>query len=187
MGILFSASRVTVSLSLAIGPDYSIYNVVVRRSPVLRTTSLLPSQPTPVPICTPGSRGAVPCRGHNTRAHTGSELMTLGSWFQKHPSLEWGVIITIAELYDNLQRSANRYEKFAGHCFRSEESVSKMILWAPKHGNKDLADLLWRTLTSSRKTQDGTLTALKQQCMTMECGRSFWIGYTTRLKPLGYI
>ena len=43
--------KVSISFSLAIGPDCSIYNVVVVGSPVLHTTSLLPSQPKPVPIC----------------------------------------------------------------------------------------------------------------------------------------
>ena len=43
--------------SLAIRLDYSIYNVAVGGSPVLPTTSLLPSQSKPVSI-TPGSRGA---------------------------------------------------------------------------------------------------------------------------------
>ena len=46
-----------VSFSLAIEPDYSIYNVAVRGSPVLRTRNLLLFQPKPVPICTPGWRG----------------------------------------------------------------------------------------------------------------------------------
>ena len=44
MGTLFSASRSTISFSLAIGSDYmyTIYNVAVTGSPVLCTTSLLP-------------------------------------------------------------------------------------------------------------------------------------------------
>ena len=51
--------EVPISFSLAIGLDYSNYNVVVVRGlPVLNTTSLLPFQPKPVPICTPGKRGA---------------------------------------------------------------------------------------------------------------------------------
>ena len=56
--ILSVHPEVPISFSLAIGLGYSIYNVVVGGSPVLRTTSLLPSQPKPVPIYTPESRGA---------------------------------------------------------------------------------------------------------------------------------
>ena len=40
--------------------------------------------------------------------------------------------MTNAELYDNLpkisQKTRERRTRFAGHCFRSKESVSKMIL-----------------------------------------------------------
>ena len=46
-----------ISFSLAIGPDFSMDNVAVSGSP-LCTTSLLPSRPRPVPIYTPGMRGA---------------------------------------------------------------------------------------------------------------------------------
>ena len=70
--------EVPISFTL-LGPDYSIYNVVVGGSPVLRTTSLLPSQLKLVPIYTPGSRGAsyskVPCSrtqhagAHRVRTH----------------------------------------------------------------------------------------------------------------------
>ena len=66
MRTLFSASR---GAHLLFTNDWArlhnFYNVVVEGSPVLHTTSLLPSQPEPVPIYTPGSRGAskskVPC------------------------------------------------------------------------------------------------------------------------------
>ena len=50
--------EVPISFSLAIGPDYTIYNVVVGGSPVLHITSLLPFQSKPVPIYTSGLRGA---------------------------------------------------------------------------------------------------------------------------------
>ena len=69
--------EVPISSSLAIGPDYTIHDVVVGGSSVLRITSLLPSQPKLVPIYTPGSRGAA--QGHNTQARTGFEPTTLGS------------------------------------------------------------------------------------------------------------
>ena len=49
--------EVPISFSLVIGPCYSNYNNVVRGSPVLRLTSLLPFQSMPVPIYTHGSRG----------------------------------------------------------------------------------------------------------------------------------
>ena len=59
VGTLFSASRgAHILFTSDWAKLYSIYNVAVRGSPVLRTTSLLPSQPKPVPIYTPGSRGA---------------------------------------------------------------------------------------------------------------------------------
>ena len=53
VGTLFSASEGT----------HLLYNVAVRRSPVLRTTSLLPSQPKPVPIIHLGreEQVKVPC------------------------------------------------------------------------------------------------------------------------------
>ena len=48
--------------------------------------------------------------------------------------------MTNAELYGNfrkiIQKIRERRTRFAGHCCRSEKSVSKMILWASKHGNK---------------------------------------------------
>ena len=48
--------------------------------------------------------------------------------------------MTNGELYGNhpkiSQRIWLRRTRFAGYCFRSEEPVSKMILWAPKHGHK---------------------------------------------------
>ena len=50
--------KVPISFSLAIWPDYSIYNVPVRGSPFLCTASLLPSQPKPVPTYTHESKGA---------------------------------------------------------------------------------------------------------------------------------
>ena len=54
----FPYIQVSISFSQAIGPDYSMYNVAIRGLAVLHTMSLLPSQPKPVPICTPGSREA---------------------------------------------------------------------------------------------------------------------------------
>ena len=48
--------------------------------------------------------------------------------------------MTNAELYDNLpkisQKIRERRNRFAGHCIRGEELVSKMVLWSPKHGNR---------------------------------------------------
>ena len=75
-----------VPISLAIGPDYSVYNVAVRGLLVLSTVSMLPSQPKSVPIYTPGLRAGreeqvrVKClaQGQNTWAHTGFELRSLG-------------------------------------------------------------------------------------------------------------
>ena len=62
---------------------FVIYNVAMRESLFLCTTSLLPSQPKLVPIYTPGSRGAsesqVPCSRVQHIAHAGFELLTLGS------------------------------------------------------------------------------------------------------------
>ena len=55
-------------------------------------------------------------------------------------NVSWKQHMTNEELYGNLpkisQRIRIRRTRFAGHCFRSEEPVSKMILWAPKHGYK---------------------------------------------------
>ena len=55
-------------------------------------------------------------------------------------NVHWKQHMTNAELYDKLprisQKIRERRTRFAGHCFRCEEPVSNMILWAPKHGNK---------------------------------------------------
>ena len=58
--IFFSASR---NVHFLFSSDWAarllqFYNVAVGGSPVLRTANLLPSQPKPVLIYTPGSRGA---------------------------------------------------------------------------------------------------------------------------------
>ena len=67
--------EVPESFSLVIGADYSICNVAVRGSPVLCTTSLLPSQPMLVLIYTRWSRRAsysrVPCSRTQHAANTG--------------------------------------------------------------------------------------------------------------------
>ena len=46
--------------------------------------------------------------------------------------------ITSAELYGDLprifQKIRERRTKFAGHCARGEERVSKLVNWTPKHG-----------------------------------------------------
>ena len=73
VGTLFSASEGT----------HLLYNVAVRRLPVLRTTRTLPSQPKPVPIihlCRE-EQVKVKClaQGHNTWTHTGFELTSLGT------------------------------------------------------------------------------------------------------------
>ena len=49
--------------------------------------------------------------------------------------------MTNAELYDdNLpkisQKIRKRRNRFAGHCIRGEELVSKMVLWSQKHGKR---------------------------------------------------
>ena len=55
-------------------------------------------------------------------------------------NVSWKQHMTNEELYGNLPKISHRIQirrtRFAGHCFRSEEPVSKMILWAPKHGYK---------------------------------------------------
>ena len=88
MKTLFSASRLEVPISflLAIGPDFSIYNVVVVRLLVLRTKQAcyLPSLPKPdfnrlhlsqYSLFTWGERSNIRVRclaqGHNTWAHAG--------------------------------------------------------------------------------------------------------------------
>ena len=74
--------EVSISFSLVIGPHYSMYNVVMRGSPVLYTTGLSPSQSKLVPIYTPGLRGAsYKClaQGHN-KWHTHSSNMSPEHW-----------------------------------------------------------------------------------------------------------
>ena len=71
----------------------------------------------------------------------------------------------------------NHYNYLFGLTFRSEEPVSKMILWAQKHGHKKPGrPALTYIDMYSRRTQDGTLKASKQQCRTVMCGGPSWIG-----------
>lgn len=54
-------------------------------------------------------------------------------------NIHWSTHPTIAQLYGNLPRISatlkERRTKFAGHCYRStEEVVSDLILWTPRHG-----------------------------------------------------
>ena len=82
-GTRFSASRGTHVhvLSLAIGRDYSIYNVVVSGSAVLRTTSLLPfhlNQPIYTSRISEERVNSL-AQEHDTQAHTGVDIKTLGS------------------------------------------------------------------------------------------------------------
>ena len=72
---LFSASCGAHLLFTSDGPDYSVYNVVVGGSPVLRTTSLLRSQPKSVPIIHLGRKEQVRVKyqqhpgAHGVRTH----------------------------------------------------------------------------------------------------------------------
>ena len=67
-----------------LGQTAQYVNVALTELPVLCTTSLLPSQPKPVPIYTLRWRGAsyskVPCSRTQHTAHSGFEPTTLGSW-----------------------------------------------------------------------------------------------------------
>ena len=80
----------------------------------------------------------------------------------------------------NSRRSAKRYKKEGlGLPDTASEVRSLFQRWFSGHQNmetRNLVDQLWNTLTLWRKTQNGTLTASKQQCRTMECGRPLWIG-----------
>ena len=58
VGTLFNASRGAISFSLAIGPDYSMYNITTKSHQSSAQQACLPSRPKLVPIYTPGSRGA---------------------------------------------------------------------------------------------------------------------------------
>ena len=55
-------------------------------------------------------------------------------------NIHWKQHIANAELYGNLskitQKIRNRRTRFAGHCSRSVEYVSKLVNWTPTHGNK---------------------------------------------------
>ena len=53
-------------------------------------------------------------------------------------NIHWKQHISNAELYGNLpkitQKIRDRRTRFAGHCSRSAECVSKLVHWIPKHG-----------------------------------------------------
>ena len=48
--------------------------------------------------------------------------------------------MTNTELYRDLPKISQKIKiwrlRFAGHCFRSNECVSKLIHWEPKHGSR---------------------------------------------------
>ena len=55
-------------------------------------------------------------------------------------NISWKQHVTNAELYGDLPKISHkireRRTRFAGHCFRSVEPVSQMVLWTPKHGKR---------------------------------------------------
>ena len=78
-------AEVPVSFSLPTGPDFSIYNAAMMRgSQVLCTTSLLPFQMKPVPMCTIDMGQEEQVKEHclaqeyNMQAFMGLKLTTLG-------------------------------------------------------------------------------------------------------------
>jgi hypothetical protein len=56
-------------------------------------------------------------------------------------NVHWSRHMTNQELYSGLPKISDKIRKrrlrFAGHCYRSkQESVSKLVLWTPKHGRR---------------------------------------------------
>ena len=102
-------------------------------------------------------------------------------------NVHWKQHMTNAELYDKLPRISQKIRertRFAGHCFRSEEPVSNMILWAPKHGNKKPGRPALTYIDILKKDTGWDSDSIKQQCRTVECGRPLWIGDTASLKQV---
>ena len=59
-------------------------------------------------------------------------------------NVNWKQHMTNSELYGSLpkisEKICERRNRFAGHCIRGEELISRMVLWTPKHGAR-LVDL----------------------------------------------
>ena len=55
-------------------------------------------------------------------------------------NINWSQHITNEELYGNLPKISKvlkvRRLRFAGHCWRSNETAAQLLLWKPKHGQK---------------------------------------------------
>ena len=91
--------------------------------------------------------------------------------------------MTNEELYGNLPKISQRIRlrriRFAGHCFRSEEPVSKRIPWAPKHGHKKPGRPALTYIDILKMDTGWDFESIKTAMM---CGGSSWIGDNTRLK-----